>query len=316
MVEMPGGSYAVAVNGVETSFDWSGAGEAQAPRGAEAGELQPVQIKDVRVAIGVGSPIPVDVLVSGAWPGLCSQVARIEQRIEGREVEISLLASPDTPDCPPDAVGLPFRIALPLNMVEMRLGAYTVWVNGVEAAFEWNAQPGEVTEEPAGSGAAPVAFIGQDGNVWVLEAPGADPRQVTQDAVSGEPGVEQPSETVMYYFLALSSDGQMVAYRRDAGMPVESGMSYESGLWVSDLATGESRQVLDRTPAMFAWKPGTHLLAYGLGVDEGREPGILVLGGCHRRVLLVAGWDADRLRPADVCGERRGAYLPARAAGW
>jgi dipeptidyl aminopeptidase/acylaminoacyl peptidase len=166
-------------------------------------------------------------------------------------------------------VGLPFRIALPLNMVEMELGVYTVRVNSVEAAFEWDAQPGEVAEEPAGSGAAPVAFTGQDGNVWVLEAPGVEPRQVTQDAVSGEPGVEQPSETVMYYFLALSSDGQMLAYRRDAGTPVESGMSYESGLWVADLATGESRQVLDRTPAMFAWKPGTHLLVYGLGVQEG-----------------------------------------------
>jgi hypothetical protein len=107
------GSYTVAVNGVETSFDWTGASEAQAPAAAEASELQPVPVEDVRVEIGVGSPIPVDVLISGAWPGLCSQVARIEQRIEGRDIEISLLASPDTPDCPPDAVGLPFRIALP-----------------------------------------------------------------------------------------------------------------------------------------------------------------------------------------------------------
>jgi hypothetical protein len=60
------------VNDVETSFDWSGAGEAQAHEDAEAGELLPVTVEDVRVEIGVGSPIPVDVVVSGAWPGLCS----------------------------------------------------------------------------------------------------------------------------------------------------------------------------------------------------------------------------------------------------
>jgi hypothetical protein len=33
----------------------------------------------------------------------------------------------------------------------------------------------------------------------VLEEPGAD-RQVTQDAVSGEAGGEQPSETIQYYW--------------------------------------------------------------------------------------------------------------------
>ncbi len=37
---------------------------------------------------------------------------------------------------------------------------------------------------------------------------------------------------------------------------------------MTDLSTGESREVYNQTPAGFAWNPGTHLLVYGQGVSE------------------------------------------------
>jgi Tol biopolymer transport system component len=165
-------------------------------------------------------------------------------------------------------LGLPFRIAIPLNMVEMPLGETRVSVNAVEASFDWQAQPG-VMASPETGGAAPtpgrIAYISNDGNLWVLDQAGSQPRQITTD---GDPAMlteAQPDQIVSYYFPRLSSDGALLAYRRDEGIAIESGYQTTFGLWVADLNTGEIRQVIDQTPAGFAWKPGTHVLTYGLG---------------------------------------------------
>jgi hypothetical protein len=110
-------------------------GVALAPT-VETAELRPIPISNVTVEVGVGSPIPVDAFVSGEWPDLCAQLAEIRQRIEGNAFEITLLATAADPACPPDYLGLPFRIAIPINVVELPEGAYTVSVNGVSAAFD------------------------------------------------------------------------------------------------------------------------------------------------------------------------------------
>jgi Tol biopolymer transport system component len=311
MVEMPQGTYTVAVNGVETSFDWEVGGQAPAPVAPESGELRPITVEDVRVEVGVGSPIPVDVVVSGTWPDLCAQIARIEQRLEGSKFEISLLAIPAAPGCPPDQLGLPFRIAFPLNMVEMEVGAYSVVVNGVEAAFEWNAQPGELPQEPAGPTSI-IAYIGADGNVWVMDGQSGESRQITQDATPGAAGGSQPAGSISYFSPALSSDGMLLAYRRDAATPVESGMQYQIDFWVVDLASGESRQVIvgDQYPAGFAWKPGTHLLAFGQGVAEGYFG---ARGGKPNADLATGIWavDLDQGDPFELVRPERGYTLVA-----
>ena len=103
--------------------------------------LQEIQVEDVQIQIGVGSPIPVDIFVSGTWPGLCAQVAEIRQQMNGEQIDISILASEGKPDCPPDMLGVPFRIALPINVVELPEGMYNVSVNGVSASFQWPSNP-------------------------------------------------------------------------------------------------------------------------------------------------------------------------------
>ena len=98
--------------------------------------LRPIDVLDVRVEVGVGSPIPVTVLVAGTWPGLCAQLAQIDQSLENFTFDISLLADVGPADCPPDNVGLSFGMGLPINIVELPEGNYTVTVNGVSTTFD------------------------------------------------------------------------------------------------------------------------------------------------------------------------------------
>jgi hypothetical protein len=102
-----------------------------------SGGLQEVAVESVSVDIGVGSPIPVNAVISGTWPGLCSQIAEIRQQDGEQSFDIRLFATPDQPSCPPDHVGLPFGITIPLNMVEKPAGTYTVTANGVKTTFDW-----------------------------------------------------------------------------------------------------------------------------------------------------------------------------------
>jgi len=100
----------------------------------------------------------------------------------------------------------------------------------------------------------------------VADASGGPPRQITSDAAPFEAG----GDVISYYFPKISSDGRYIAARRDAGVPISEGVRYQFGLWVYDTETGESRSVYedpDSPPAGFDWKPGTHLLAYGIGSD-------------------------------------------------
>ncbi len=96
-----------------------------------------IQVEHVQMEVGVGSPIPVNILVSGTWPDLCSQLTETRQSITGNTINIALLSGPADPECPPDHVGLPFSIAIPLNIVELPEGVYTVTVNGTSTDFDW-----------------------------------------------------------------------------------------------------------------------------------------------------------------------------------
>ena len=103
--------------------------------------LRPLSVAAVSVEIGVGSPIPVEIVASGDWPDLCAQLAQVTSKIHGTTIEIGLYATAAKADCPPDHVGVPFRIAVPLNPVELPAGTYAINVNGVSASLTWPPQP-------------------------------------------------------------------------------------------------------------------------------------------------------------------------------
>jgi hypothetical protein len=97
---------------------------------------QPVNVEHVEVQVGVGSPIPVEIVASGSWPELCSQIAEVQSNIDGFQIDVTILAS-TAESCPPDHLGLPFRFAMPLNVAELPDGTYTVTVNGTSTTFDW-----------------------------------------------------------------------------------------------------------------------------------------------------------------------------------
>ena len=70
----------------------------------QASSLRPIAVEAVQVEIGVGSPIPVDVFVSGTWPDLCAQLAEMTQRIADSKIEIETPGNPGQAGLP---AGLP-----------------------------------------------------------------------------------------------------------------------------------------------------------------------------------------------------------------
>jgi len=233
------------------------------PEAAE-NDSRPIVIDDVQIQFGVGSPIPVDVIASGTWPDLCAQLEAVKMKFIENHFEIEITASPADPTCPPDLLGLPFRLAVPLNMVEVPDGTYTVVVNGNETSFELNMTAEEPI--PVENLGLTFTYIGADGNLWLADASGGPPRQITSDATPPGSG----GDVVSYYFPKISSDARFVAVRRDAGVPITEGLQFQFYLWVYDTESGEARPIFesaDSPPGAFDWKPGTHLLAYGIGSD-------------------------------------------------
>jgi hypothetical protein len=129
---MPEGPYEVNVNGATASFDLDTMPGISSEKPAE---LNLIHIETVEIQVGVGSPIPVDVIASGTWPDLCAQIASVESKINGFNIDITILAS-TVENCRPDNLGLPFRFAIPLNTVEMEEGTYTITINQITTSLD------------------------------------------------------------------------------------------------------------------------------------------------------------------------------------
>mgnify|MGYP000089801970 CR=1 FL=1 len=84
----------------------------------EDSSLRPIAVQNVQVEVGVGSPIPVDVMVSGEWPGLCAQLAQVTMTQGEFSFDYNVLATPEETGCPPDMLGLPF---LPVSYTHLTL---------------------------------------------------------------------------------------------------------------------------------------------------------------------------------------------------
>jgi Tol biopolymer transport system component len=119
----------------------------------------------------------------------------------------------------------------------------------------------EPTEEVSESSIPTMAYIGPDDNIWVLETGSQTPLQITFDGNR----IGSNGDKVVYSYPHLSSDGTLLAYYMSVEMPSTSGYDSTYGVWVVNLISGEEHQILSGRAAGMAWKPGTHLLAYGTG---------------------------------------------------
>lgn len=150
-------------------------------------------------------------------------------------------------------------------------------------------------------------YIGPNGNVWFRPDLDAPAQQITSDANPIGPG-SQPSAAVSYLSPVISDDAQWLAYRRDHGIEIEAGYEFTYGLWIHNLSTGESQEMFNGFPAGFDWKPGTHLLTYGIGVPEAY---FLDRGGLPDPELAFGMWtfNADTGERSELVKPERGYAL-------
>ncbi len=96
---------------------------------------EPVKIDDVTVEVGTGSPIPAFVNVGGNLPDSCAQVEYVKTIQDGSTFKVTVGTTPsDAEGCVQDT--LPFRMSIPLNILDLPVGEYAVEVNGVLGDFK------------------------------------------------------------------------------------------------------------------------------------------------------------------------------------
>lgn len=136
VVGLPAGSYSVHVNSVSADFQLdvdSSAGEL--PTQETSITKDDIQVDDVSIEVGRGSPLPVHAIVSANLPNACSQLGEIQMRQEGNTFYVRLTAyTPAQADCNPDT--LPIRVEIPLNLIPLSEGTYEVIVNGTTTNFD------------------------------------------------------------------------------------------------------------------------------------------------------------------------------------
>ncbi len=124
------------------------------------------------------------------------------------------------------------------------------------------------TQVIAKSNSPRIAFIGTDGNLWLIQSDGNQKMQITQGANEYKPGSEQ--EGLVFSDPQFTSDGTLLAYTRRIDRTSETGIASQYSVLVYELTSGNTRLILeDQQPAGYSWQPGSHKLAYGLPVDNG-----------------------------------------------
>ena len=102
---------------------------------APAGQMAPVEY--VGVELGVGSPIPVQVVIDTSFPDPCAQLVAVQQSFAEAEFTITVTTSPADTACASPVGPLPFRLAVPLNAAGLEPGTYTVIVNNEATTFAY-----------------------------------------------------------------------------------------------------------------------------------------------------------------------------------
>ena len=145
ITNLPAGSHSVKVNGLSASFDIdTGNTSSSLPAADSPISKDDVQVDSVNMEIGVGSPIPVHAVVGLSLPNSCAQLGEIRLRREGTIFYVRLIADiTERAGCRADSI--PFRLEIPLNIINLPEGHYEVNVNGVTAIFDPRATPAAPT---------------------------------------------------------------------------------------------------------------------------------------------------------------------------
>ena len=135
VIGLPAGDYSVTVNGSRADFRLESGNSTSSPPTADPPIVKDdIQVDDVTIEVGVGSPIPVKAVVSGNLPNACAHLGEVRLHRDETTFFVQLLAYlPEQTECTPDVI--PFRLEIPLNIVNLPNGTYEIIVNGETANF-------------------------------------------------------------------------------------------------------------------------------------------------------------------------------------
>lgn len=136
VVDLPAGRYSATVNGVRGEFELKNSNTTTFLMTADLPISKgDILVDDVRMEVGVGSPIPVHAVVSANLPSYCAQLGEMRLHRDGNNFLVRLVSYRLTEtECNPDT--LPIRLEIPLNIIGLEAGTYTVNVNGKTTTFE------------------------------------------------------------------------------------------------------------------------------------------------------------------------------------
>lgn len=144
VVNLAPAEYQVQVNDKQAAFNLE-AGSAE-PIVAEEGTapiISEAVIEGVDLQVGVGSPIPRHLIISGTLPDTCAQLGEIQLRRvspTGNGFHIGIMTTSLANDaCLADP--LPFRLEFPINLYGIEADEFNVRVNRFEASFDSNTVP-------------------------------------------------------------------------------------------------------------------------------------------------------------------------------
>lgn len=136
VVDLPAGSYSVTVNGSRADFRLDTANITSSLLTANMPIAKTdIQVDDVYVDHGIGSPLPVHAIVSANLPSACAQLGEIRFHRDGKNIFVRLVAYiPAQTECNTDDI--PIRLEVPINIAGLEEGTYTVTVNGANTTFD------------------------------------------------------------------------------------------------------------------------------------------------------------------------------------
>ena len=126
--------------------------------------------------------------------------------------------------------------------------------------------PAQTAAAPeSGSTAGWVAYVGQDGNVYLTARDGGETLQVTEDADASD----DTAPSVRYCCMQWSSDGSLLTYRREHSQEIDNAYQYYYVYLFLDVNTRSVVLTLENLSFLgYDWEPGTHRITYGLPVEQ------------------------------------------------